>query len=1260
MKDIYALLSIYNFIRRGGRYVLSKFSVKKPYTVLVGVILAIVLGIVSIMKMTTDLLPDMSFPYALIITTDVGASPEEIEKGVTAPIEASMATTSNIKSINSISYNSYSMVICEYEQSANMDSIVIEIQQNLDQLKSGWDDTVSSPIIMQIDPDMLPIMTAAVGVEGMDSLEVSEYVENEIIPALESIEGVASASATGMIEEHVVVTLNNEKIEALNQKVQSVINEQFVEPEKEIESGLNQLEDGKDAIQSGATQLESGISSGMEEVLNQQNKLAETKAELKSQLNDLKSQKSLLETVKSLIDEMLEKAPEEVKELPTLKEVLEKVDERFLVSLGININEIKTVEELVTELGGMLTQMEMGMNTIEGALTQISDGEKALETALATINVSGVSAGLQMSQTYTDLAVAKSALEQAQKTLESSKEQAKQSADLNTILGLETITGLLTAQNFDMPAGYAYDGDTQYLVHVGEGVETVEDLENLVLMDMGMDGIDTIHLSDIADVELVDNSSEVYSIVNGNPSISLSLEKQTGYATGEVTDRILEKFKMLEKANDKLEFTVLMDQGVYIDVIVESVIQNMIVGAVLAIVVLWIFLKDFKPTIVIACSIPLSVIVAIVFMYFTGISLNIISMSGLVLGIGMLVDNSIVVIENIYRFREEGYSIRKACVEGASEVSGAIIASTLTTVSVYAPIIFTDGITKQLFVDIALTVAFTLMASLLIALTFVPALASYTLKKRKEIAHPFFDKITDWYENVLIVCLNYKVIVFIASIALLVVTCAACLSRGMTFMDMNIETNQLTVSITAKEEDKLEFEELVTLSNEAMERIFEIEGVDTIGASIGGDATMNLLSGGTGDSVSMYVLLDEKSDASIYTVADEILEKTSDMNCEVSCETSSMDMTAMFGSGISVQIKGSDMEKLQTLTTEVAKIVTETEGTIDVQDGLDNQAPQFSIIVDKQKAAEYGYTVAQVFQLVYGTMASNTSAATISTDVKDYAVYIQTEEQSQVTLDDIKNITFTHTNREGEEQEISLTDICEMKETTTLSTINRVGQTRYLTVSSGIDENHNVTLVSNEIKEKINKMDIPEGYEIIMTGEDETINESMEQMLLMLLLSIIFIYLIMVAQFQSLFSPFIIMFSIPLAFTGGFIALFISGKELGMISMLGFIMLAGLIVNNGIVLIDYINQRRREGASKQDAIIESGITRLRPILMTTLTTILAMSTSAIGLGDGSEIMRPMAITMIGGLVYGTVLTLVVIPCIYDAFNKEKNMVEEEL
>ena len=316
--------------------------------------------------------------------------------------------------------------------------------------------------------------------------------------------------------------------------------------------------------------------------------------------------------------------------------------------------------------------------------------------------------------------------------------------------------------------------------------------------------------------------------------------------------------------------------------------------------------------------------------------------------------------------------------------------------------------------------------------------------------------------------------------------------------------------------------------------------------------------------------------------------------------------------------------------------------------------------MDKEKAAKYGYTVAQVYQLVYGEMAQSTSATTISTDIKDYEVYLQTEEQADTTIENIKALTFTYTNKDGKEEEIPLTDICEMKETTTLSTISRDSQTRYLTVSCGIDEDHNVTLVGDKVQEKIDQMEVPEGYSISMAGEDETINDAMSQMVLMLILAVVFIYLIMVAQFQSLLSPFIIIFSIPLAFTGGFLALYLSGQEVSIIAMLGFIMLAGLIVNNGIVLIDYINQARREGTGKKEAIIEAGKTRIRPILMTAMTTILAMCTTVFSQAEGSQMMKPMAITIIGGLLYGTILTLIVIPCIYDAFNREKSMVEEEL
>ena len=1251
---------------------ISKYSVKKPFTVLVGVLLVIVLGIVSLTRMTTDLLPDMSFQYALIITTDIGASPEKVETEVTAPIEASMATTSNIKNVSSISYNSYSIVTCEYEQNANMDSVVIEIQQKLDQISGSWGDSVGTPMIMQINPDMLPVLTAAVDYDGMSEGEISDYVDQELIPALESLEGVASVSASGQIEESIEVTLNEDKIEQLNKQIRKAIKKQFADAQKELDDASAKVDDGKNALDSGKDDLSSAIN----EVISQRDELYENEEDLNKQLKDLNKQKKSLEQIQSGLDSFMEsdayvslmtvlQENPEAAQLPEVQAQIEGLNavivEQFagLSAMGI---EVSTYEDLPTALatvGATLTQVNTGIATIESALEQIAEGKTTLASALDTLNANAALAAIEMSGSSAELATAAASLEDAQASLDDEKDSALESADVNEILSEDTIKSLFTAQNFDMPAGYAMDGDTQYLVRVGDSVSNMEELENLVLIDMGLDDVDVIRLSDVADIEMVDNSDETYAVINGNPGVIISMEKQTGYSTGEVTDRILDKFESMEKADESLHFSTLMDQGIYIDMIVDSVFSNMIWGAILAVIVLLLFLKDIKPTIVIACSIPLSVITAIVLMYFTDITLNMISLSGLMLGIGMLVDNSIVVIENIYRLRGEGYSVKQAAVYGASQVTGAIIASTLTTVSVYAPIIFTEGITRQLFVDLALTIAFTLLASLVVALTFVPALSSATLRKTREIRHPWFEKFQNWYGRVLSGCLRFKPLVFVLSIVLLAGSVVLALSRGMTFMDMDMETNQVSVTISAKEDETKTFEELTEASDEVIDRISDIEGVKTIGAMIGSGTTMSLMGGGS-DSVSMYILLDEDADVGSESVSKQISELTDDMDVEVAVSSSSMDYSAFFGEGLSIEIKGNNLDTLQSLATDVAAVLEETEGCVDVDDGLDHATPQLTISVDKEKAAKYGYTVAQVYQLVYGEMAQSTSATTISTDIKDYEVYLQTEEQADTTIENIKALTFTYTNKDGKEEEIPLTDICEMKETTTLSTISRDSQTRYLTVSCGIDEDHNVTLVSDKVQEKIDQMEVPEGYSISMAGEDETINDAMSQMVLMLILAVVFIYLIMVAQFQSLLSPFIIIFSIPLAFTGGFLALYLSGQEVSIIAMLGFIMLAGLIVNNGIVLIDYINQARREGTGKREAIIEAGKTRIRPILMTAMTTILAMCTTVFSQAEGSQMMKPMAITIIGGLLYGTILTLIVIPCIYDAFNREKSMVEEEL
>lgn len=1303
----------------GQKRVLSKLSVKKPYTVIVGVILVIVLGAVSLTKMTTDLLPDMSLPYALVITTDMGASPEKVESDVTAPVEASMATTSSIKNVSSASYDNYSMVILEYEQNANMDSVIIEIQQKLDQLEGSFPDGAGKPMIMQIDPDMMPVMVASADVEGMTQSEISDYVENELSPVLESIDGVASVSTTGTVEENIHVTLDQDKIDALNQKIQSKIEEQFTEPQEQLDQAAEQVESGRRQMESGKDQLANQLGQAENEVINGKSQAFVAESDLSQNYTVLKATDELIKRaipeLQSIyeqgmglkadieqaqkeaqmnsddgsrrIEELLEEAKisgdqeqinqilamtgenqesiaEAGKRLELLQEELLELNTSLnqqwadqLAALNVSLSSIDDIPQVITQLSQKQVEIQTAMAALQTAQEQVTDGKTTLDDAYVTLNRMEIDGILEMSEASAQLAVGEARLEQGQEKLEESKQSALESADLNQILSVETLGQILTAQNFSMPAGYVNENKKQYLVRVGDEVSSVEELENLVLVDVGMDGIAPIRLSDVAKTEVVDDTGDSYSKVNGNPAIMLSIEKQTGYSTGDVTKRIKTRFESLEKENDKLHMTILMNQGVYIDTIVQSVMENMILGAILAVLILILFLKDIKPTLVIACSIPLSVVFAIVLMYFTGISLNIISLSGLALGVGMLVDNSIVVIENIYRLRNQGLSIRKAAVEGAGQVAGAIFASTLTTVCVFAPIIFTEGITRQLFVDIALTIAYTLAASLIVALTFVPMMASGALKNTREIKHPWFDRILDGYEKVLRVALRFKPIVLICVVVFLVASVTLSVSKGFTFMDMNMETEQLTVTVSAKEDEKLTFEELMERADEVVDKISGISGVDSIGAMAGGGGIMSM---GSTDSVTMYVLIDD-SGATGSEITASIQALTADLDCDVNTDSSASDMSSFFGSGISVRVSGKDLDKLQKLAGQIAEVVEKTEGTVDVDDGLGDTTPSFTVKVDKEKAAKYGMTTAQVYQLVYKQLASNTSSTTISTDLKDYKVYVQSGEQADVTPGDIRKLTFPYTDRiSGETTDIPLKDIAEFEEGESLNVINRSSQTRYISVTAGVDEDHNVTLVSNQIQKELDKIKLPDGYEISMTGEDETIRDAMNQLYLMLILAVVFIYLIMVAQFQSFLSPFIIMFTIPLAFTGGFFALFVTDNEVGVVSMIGFVMLAGVIVNNGIVLVDYINQLRREGMDKKEAIVTAGRTRLRPILMTALTTILAMSTMAMGLGSGSEMMQPMAIVTEGGMLYGTLLTLIVVPCIYDLFTRNKSMVEEEI
>ncbi len=903
-------------------------------------------------------------------------------------------------------------------------------------------------------------------------------------------------------------------------------------------------------------------------------------------------------------------------------------------------------------------QLQAAKQQLLAAKEQIASGQSSIPEAVAALNAAQISATIEMAAGKAQLASGQEELDAALEQVEAQKDAAYDQADVTQIITADLVKQLLAAQNFSMPAGYVTEEGTDFLVRIGDKFDSTGGLEDLVLLDLHLDGVDPIRLSDVADVTVIDDSDTIYAKVNGHEGVMFTMQKQSGYSTGDVSDKIKEKFTQLEAENEDIHIIRLMDQGIYIDMVVNSVIENMLSGAALAILVLLLFLKDVRPTFVIACSIPISIMAAIVLMYFSGITLNIISLSGLALGIGMLVDNSIVVIENIYRLRGLGYTAKRAAVEGAGQMAGAIAASTLTTVCVFLPIVFTEGITRQLFVDMGLTIAYSLLASLVIALTLVPMMGAGLLKNVKEKRSRFFDWICRGYAAMLRVTLKVRFLVLLLAIGLLGLSAYLAISKGTAFMP-DMESTQVSVTVQAPKGSTLA--ETGALSDQVIDRILVIPDVTDVGAMNGSGSVMGSLTGGSGQSaneqVSMYVLLDEDKTITNEELAEQILGQTADLDCDVTVDTSTMDLSALGGSGISVQIKGRDLDQLKSMAGEIAELVKGVEGTKNVSDGIEEKTLELRLVVDKEKAISYQLTTAQIYQFLQQKLADATSATTLSTLSQDYSVIVVSDTDETLTREKIKRLKITGKNEENQDVEVPLSRLVEFQDTEGFSSINREAQTRYVTVTAEIEDGSNIGLVASDVEAALAGYEAPEGYSIEMTGEDETINEAMGQVVKMLALAVVFMYLIMVAQFQSLLSPFIVMFTIPLAFTGGLFALYLTDNPVSVIAMIGFVMLSGIIVNNGIVLVDYINQLRREGMEKRDAIVEAGRTRLRPIIMTALTTILGLLTMALGVGMGADMVQPMAIVTIGGLTYGTLLTLFVVPCIYDIFNRKKSMVE---
>lgn len=1112
---------------------IAKYSVNKPISIFMGILIVILIGVVSIIKLPLELFPDINLPYAVVVTTYEGKNPYEVEEDVTKPIEQNLLAISNMKNIQSTSSEHFSMVMVEFGQSTNMDSAFLEMRENFEllDLKEG----VGNPMIIKFDPNMMPLMVVSLSRDWGDVtddealIKTTEWVKEDVLNKLERTPGVASVSISGASDTEIQIDFNDD--------------------------------------------------------------------------------------------------------------------------------------------------------------------------LLANYNLTN-----------------------------------------------DDVLRIIKEQNIQGIAGIVPDGDDIRMLYIGDKIVGLDKLKDTPIT-FDEETKKNITLNDLSDnIGFVNAATNQYMKINGKQGISISFQKQSDVGITEVVNSIQNTLD--EFTDDKTydaEYVELLNQGDYIEQSIGSVTTNLIIGSILAVFVLFLFLRDIKPTLIVGLAIPISVVGAFSLMYAANISLNIVSMGGLALGIGMLVDNSIVVIENIYRLLNEGKSPKEAAINGAGQVASAITASTITTMAVFLPIIFVEGLTADLFKDMTLTVSFSLLASLIIAITLVPSISSRLLKLNNVKEDKVMKKLQSWYESIVKIALRRKLITLISILVLLVLSGFLASTKGFELLPA---TDEGTISVDVEMVKGTDFKQTTKLTDEIVEQIMLIDEVETVSASVG-SAGFNAMFGGAGssDSSSITILLKDDRKLSTDELTQKIEKIKEDLDYSKLENVSSDDvykilvnaqsttsMAGFGGSGVQLIVKGEDIYQMRDLADKLIEKMKEVEGTKDHTDGIAQTDKVVRVVVNKENAMKKGLTendIKQAIEIFYSSLGFDMTTGVdtsllINVNGNNYEITVPTDSFSlSMTYDELlsqvkvfdydvtnaiknklaeKDESFilylplinpedgsvslivnpmiryneekVYTSTDPEDTDLLLTDlaqgsvyegntessIAEVIYEDGIASINRDGKTRYLTVSANIESDYQISKVSVDVEKKINEylnsQEFEEeygkdGYTVEFAGENVEIKNTTNDMMLAAVVAILLVYMVMAIQFQSLKYPFIVMFTIPLAFTGGLFALFFANLPISMVAMVGLIILAGIVVNNGIVLIDYINQLKDSGLSTNDAIIQAGKTRLRPILMTALTTILALVPIAIGSGEGGELLQPLGLTSIGGLIYATILTLIIVPVMYSILNKDK-------
>lgn len=1005
---------------------LVKTSIQRPVGVIMFVVVALVLGFISLTGLKVDLFPKMDLPIAVVATSYPGGAPQEVEELISKPIEDAVGTIEGMDTIQSVSQQSSSLVIMMFDFGRDIESAMIDVREKVDQISGMLPENANDPMVMRLDPNATAVVYASLS--GAELSELQEIAENEVQPALERASGVASASISGGVEREIRVNLDQAK----------------------------------------------------------------------------------------------------------------------LMNFGLTGSQV--------------------MSALSGENRSISAG---------TVEQGGKDVQLRIVGEYT----------------------------------------------------------------------SIEDIRNTQLT---LNSGETIRVRDVA--EVVDTFKEQTSVsrVNGEDTLLFSIMKQSDANSVEVSTEVQ---KAIDELNEKfadrgLKITTVMDTSTYITDSIDSVISNMVIGGGLAALILLLFLRSIRATLVIGISMPIAIITTFSLMYFTGETLNIISMGGLALGIGMMVDSSIVILENIFKKRQEGLPLKEAAIEGGAELVGAVVASTLTTAVVFIPIVFVEGIAAQIFRPLALAVVFSLTAALLAAITLIPMLSSKLLgnvmiamdgEKPKGIVNKLLEAFKKVYGKVLKWALKFRKTVILIVIACFVGSFALLGSVGVEFMP---ESDAGQIGITAEIQSGSQLEETEEVVNEINERLAQFEDIIRVSyVSIGGSS--NGVSAGTTNTASYMLELVSSSERDITTK--EFIAQVTDLvgdipGAEITVADQSSGMST--GSPIQLQISGDDQDVLGDLAQQVVWMLEDIDGTLNVESSMSEGNPEVQVVVNREVASAFGLSYQQIMNEI--NLSFNGQVATYYKEGgSEYDVTVALPKEETETVRDLETMNI----RNNQGMDIPLSLVAEFVQVQGPSQITRVDQVRTVNVTSDV-YGRDLGSVATDIQLAVEDLTLPDGYEISMGGETEQMMESFGQLALALLLGIFLVYMVMAVQFESFVYPFIIMFSMPTMIIGVIVGLFIVGIPLSMPGFIGIILLAGIVVNNGILLVEYINILRNKGMERMEAIIEAGKSRVRPIFMTTLTTVLAMVPLAMALGEGAESQQPMAVVVVFGLSASTLFTLVFVPVMY--------------